>query len=526
MGLKKVLIVDDEVIPRQDLKDIVDWSSLGYEIVGEASNGEQALKLVHEIEPDVLITDIKMPVMDGIELIRNIRDSGNQLKVVILSCYEEFGYVKEAMRMGAIDYLVKHAFEEEDIKRVIKKLDVAFNNENIIAGSISLIKQDALKKLVKGIASKNELEGYISKGVVRLTGKRFATAVLSIRNINGEICQNIDDEIGEGIKTSIEDFLKQQNISGELIFCYSNEFAVILEFDNIFSENTINDRLVYLCKAINNLNKSCSQIVFSIGVSQVHSGLEKIADTYREAKKALEYSLYFGRERMIFYKQILPYNYTGTYNLAREYKNLIIDNIDRCNFSQLEILLKKIFKEALIFPRNINYIKTIYLELVSIIKSEAEAKLTEPSTIFQNDSVSRDLPDKFQSVRDMEEWFIDAFERLIDEIYDRNRYSKKISLAIEYVKKNYTRDISLKQIADSIGLSRIYLSQLFKKETGKNISDYLLEYRLEKAKELLRSTDLKIYEIAEKVGFQSSQHFSSMFKKYTGKGALDFKNTI
>jgi two-component system response regulator YesN len=127
--MKKILIVDDEPIPRKILRGIVSWNNFGYEIVGEAANGKAALALVEKFCPDVIFADITMPVMNGIEFIRRLREMNNPAKIIILSCHEDFNYVREALRLGAVDYLLKHTLEVADILSLVAKLTLVFNNE-------------------------------------------------------------------------------------------------------------------------------------------------------------------------------------------------------------------------------------------------------------------------------------------------------------------------------------------------------------------------------------------------------------
>ena len=140
--MKTVFIVDDELLSRQSLKTSITWENYGYRLCGESSNGEQALKIISSLHPDVIITDIKMPVMDGLELLRHLKDINEPAKVIVMSCYDEFDYVREAMRLGAIDYLLKHTYEESDLVELLHKLDSIFLKEQTTGEGLKILRQE------------------------------------------------------------------------------------------------------------------------------------------------------------------------------------------------------------------------------------------------------------------------------------------------------------------------------------------------------------------------------------------------
>jgi YesN/AraC family two-component response regulator len=149
--MRKILIVDDETISRKSLKGIVSWNDLGYEIVGEAANGKAALVLTEELRPDVIFADITMPVMNGIELIRRLKDAGNPAKIIILSCHEDFNYVRDALRLGAVDYLLKHTLETSDILAITARLNNIFKNEQAEGGITDLLEREVWNGFISEI---------------------------------------------------------------------------------------------------------------------------------------------------------------------------------------------------------------------------------------------------------------------------------------------------------------------------------------------------------------------------------------
>ncbi|MDR1176418.1 MAG: response regulator [Treponema sp.] len=390
--MKKVLIVDDEVIPRKSLKSIIPWAEFGYTIAGEAANGKAALTMVEELAPELIFTDITMPVMNGIEFIRALKEKGISAKVVILSCHEDFTYLRDAMRLGAVDYLLKHTFEAEDIRRLLSKIDEQFRKEYIESESIEWLRQDLWKRFLLGHLSTGEkiryrLNGLIPEGPGLF---RILLAEVSSRNTIVSFLESYRARAGD--KTGLDRIwlVNEGKIpSGERVF------------------------LIFSFKA------GCSEADTAAVVHDFYGGLCRMAAKQDHACNAAGSCLY----------------------------------------------------------RNWAEIHEAWKEAVEGMDMKA----------------------------------------------DLSKYGQKVRQALTYIRNNYARQISLEDISGYIGISRIYLSQIFKKETGQNISDFLLGYRISRAKKMLMDSDLKIYEIADMSGFGSAQYFSRIFKEQTGMNPNEYR---
>lgn len=396
--MKQILIIDDELLSRESIKNSIQWEYYGYRICGEAANGADGLLQIRRHQPDVIFLDIKMPVMDGLTLLHNLQSEKLDCKVIMLSVYDDFEYVREAMRLGAVDYLLKHTFEDEDLIHLLQKLDQLFLKETTVKKGLSSLRQDILLQMASGRTGEEDFGALVETGLfpsdsscylvasLRITEKKDITLVSLLEEIDLQIKQ-YQKELSDSFHTVY--FISESQFAASILFLFSPDRSAA------FQKNCVREYLGFLYSELQKY-----EIGWLTGVS------------YR------------------------------------------------------------------------SYSSWAYLH-----KACLESK-----------------------------------ELLGDEL-PYSDCSPKILSAIDYMKSHYSHPISLEEIAESIGISRIYLSQIFKKETGMTINEYLGNYRLQKAKELLLTSNLKIYTIAEMCGFGSVQYFSQVFKKVTGFSPYQFKDT-
>ena len=394
--MRKVLIVDDELLARRMLKESIVWEEYGYSICGEAANGKDGLEKAVQLRPDLIFVDIKMPVMSGLTMVREIQALELGCEIVMLTCYEDFDYVREAMRCGAADYLLKHTFEDEDLKELLRRIEKRIQKEENRMESLNLLKENVFEKLISDTLSREKIRGYVETGILPALHSHYMVVCIRMQK------QPTDTEK----EKFIEDFQT--------------------ELDK-------------------NVNK----------MEEWHWYLSSM------------------KNRELY---------------------LLLTSPDKTSVSEMKTAIKKIMTD---FYRR---------------KQEKEIEWLTGVTCRM-----------FCRWEDLRE----AVKEAKDLTQGGEEYlacSAKVISAIEFIRNNYARQICLEDIAEYAGVSRVYLSQIFKKETGKNISDYLVEYRLGKAKELLLNSNLKIYTIAELCGFGSAQYFNKIFKKMNGISPYQLKD--
>lgn len=405
----RLLIVDDEPTIRKGMLSCIDWEKYEIEVVGEANNGADALKKALSLKPHIILTDIRMPVMDGIELSHSVREQLPDCKIVIMSGYDEFAYAKSLMRMKVTEYLLK-PIDENELMPVISKL-------------IKEIKDEEMRKLNR------------------------QTADQLLNENMPQLKMNFMSKILDGSFSDIEEMSKQADVLN-LNFPVNNcEFRVII------------------------------LVVDSLNATPNHSGNHELETMQDEIVDIAENLI----------------NRTASGFLCRDhfdgFVGLICNNLEQSpDTYQLGYNIRNSIKEQLG--------TTIFLSIGPAVQNIA----------YINSSYKKTLSD-----------------------LDEKRYKGKrsfVQIALRYVEEHYDTDISLADVAEAAFVTPNYLSRVFKEEMRMSFVDYLNQLRVDKAKELLLHTNLKTYEIAEKVGYKDYKYFSSMLKKLTGYSPREYrKNT-
>lgn len=179
--MRKVMIVDDEMLARKMLRESIVWEEYGYTVISEAQNGKEALEKIKELSPDVVFVDIKMPVMDGLEMLRQMNALQTDSKTVLLTCYEDFSYVRDAMRYGAVDYLTKHTFEPEDLISLLDKIEKQIRKEKAHQESFNILKDDVLNKVMESSLTREDIRKYVEIGILPVSKPRYLTVCFKLQ---------------------------------------------------------------------------------------------------------------------------------------------------------------------------------------------------------------------------------------------------------------------------------------------------------------------------------------------------------
>ncbi len=525
----KVLIVDDEFLIRIGLKSTIQWEENGFVIIGDAENGEEAIKLYHEFQPDIVITDIRMPKMDGLELTRYLRTVNQDVKVVILSSHNDFAYAKEAITLGASDYILKASMEPVEILNTLIKVRKQIESQD--------------KKEQNTMALKSELE--YSKKLVML--KMFddfikGTSDAGMNEFSFQfpdfivVCGRVDDYEEQYRKM---DPMTKRLLRESILNIFQSKMndackGIVEEYsDGVFVAVLSVNQARYSCEdagatyadAVQKAFRTYTKVSVSFGISKGICEINQIPKAVEETLQTLQQKIFYGNNCIITYKQSMK--------LKREIDCVFSCEEDKIRYYVLnnrmeavESILAEIFQYI---DRNaggviqLNYICTQYVSLLNRISIEAGFNREQAANIFFAEE-----PLGLESVSEIEEWFKNQFRLLAQSIgvKQNSTMSGLIREARKYIRLNYMNNIALGDVAEHVNISRIYFSQLFKQETGEKYIDFLNKVRIEKAKEYLAFYDMKTYEVAEKVGFQESGYFARTFKKLVGKTPSEYQKEV
>lgn len=528
--MKTVLLVEDDYSVREYLKQAIAWKENGYCVIGEADNGVEALEVIREKLPDIMITDIQMPQMNGTELIHRIKEEGYATKSVVLSFYDDFEYVRNAMKDGAVDYILKHQLSEKTILSVLDGIQKTQQNENInrVRKENSIMKrqlrknQNAVKcgifrKMMEGRTEDSFLEQF---GIVE-TDMTFSVAVLQLKNSENTVFHEKSDEcdrdiLGFSVCNIIEEILQER---GNGIVCTEDNqnYWIFFSCDGrgheMFWEKKCSEALYTAMGKIEEYLKLSS----TVGLSKAYSTLENVKQAFSESMQALDNIYYEGYGNLYLYsaarfseKLNIAYGeLQETFTLAGE-QNILKEPLE--NF--LEHLGTEKLRPDLMRKLE-DYISTNLLSFFNQLKTAFDKEIELPYNLYGNSLTYEECCRKLVSCAA----FIDEMQRKVQDCYER----QEINDAVRYIRHNYNRNITLEEIAKSVNLSKVYFSQLFKNETGMNFTDFLIQFRIEEAAKLLKSTDMKVYEIAEQVGIPDQHYFNRLFKNITGVTPKKFR---
>jgi Response regulator containing CheY-like receiver domain and AraC-type DNA-binding domain len=526
----KVIIADDEAKVCQLILELIDWNALGFEISAIAKNGHEAYSLICEHMPDIVITDIRMPGYDGIELVKLIHAKGTCPYFIILSGYSHFEYAREALRYGVENYLLKPVNKNELIETLSSIKEKLINEKarieqtDLIKSQLNISKdkmhQLLINNIKKGGSDYQGLKIDQLNEYYQLNFKEGHFQVVHIKLDNySESVINLETIFGK-FKDIINSVLRDECF--EIICDYSiSKKTLILNYDKS-KKNTINNlirdtlfkKLLSYVEVFNSFN-------LSIGIGTPKNSFMDIYQSFTDAKNAVNCRFCLGVNRVIEFEALnyihIPISNIISVNKKQQLAN-IIEVLDISGFEQW---IKDIYSSLHLFE---NYYPSIQYEIADEIKSLSLHALLDLGIEWENYKVMQeqiyDLLDSSINESQLVKKLISLITKQMDNLLHEKKMqdNRPIRLAKQYISENYSKSISLEQVAEIVHLNASYLSVIFKKETGMNFIDYLINYRINISKDLLKNSDLdlNLSEIAEKVGYIDSKYFSKLFYKVIG----------
>lgn len=524
MRLYKMILVDDEEDVRVSIEKKVDWNALGFEMVGSVSNGEEALELTEQIHVDVVLTDIKMPYMDGLTLSAKVKENYKNTKVVLYSGFDDFEFAREAIHLEVEEYLLKpiSAKDLENVFRKIKEnLDREFderrNLENLhdyYQRSLPVLREQLLVGMLDGKINEAQAEQmlqsydmdflapYYCVGVLEgdslMSGKEFQTGqmlMLSLRNLANEYLE-------EHVKCHI--------------FMYLGCVVIIAQLQESKEINGFVYHMNQVCK----MGFRMLEMNVDAGVGHVYSGLAQIALSYEEAKTALDYRV-LGEEsgRALYINDVEPLSQEMFYPEVSGISKII----HAMKFGTEKELTASVdgFIEELRGENKatIQQCQLVLMELVTeILKLLRNYEIDMTDIFGKNFSPYQEIG-KFYSLSELAVWLKEMCAGIWETIRKRRTHSTNLMTekAKHYIEEHYSEsNLSVEDLCNHLNVSATYFSVMFKKEIGMSFVSYLTKVRLEHAIELLNNTEDKSYIIAEKVGYTEANYFSYVFKKQYG----------
>nr|WP_294572799.1 response regulator [uncultured Romboutsia sp.] len=478
----KVYLLDDEPFILEGLKYIVDWQDYGFEIVGSANNGDDGLKEILTMDIDLVITDIMMPKMTGLELIENLIKLNYQTNFIVLSAFQEFQYAKKAISMGAQNYILKPIDTEElersliNIKNKLKDKENRNKDKEVVNNSL----------LLKIITDKDYENIDYLKEKLKYNGE-YRVGIIELKNKNKDIHKVL--KVIPGMK--------------KYLYCIENKSKAVFIIDDKFNNEYIEE----LTNIKNEITDLINDIVY-ISLGQIIKDLKDINTSYESAKDISEYKIIYPDISWIkAYKEKNNRNIDIDIDFE-DLKSLLINK----DFTNASLYIESKFSKLKQDNLNPKKIKAKALEVfLNVYNHIDESKLMKNLSIYLENAINTNTIDEIQlELINMIKFMQTKLENTQESI------SPIIIKLLDHIEQNYQKDLNLKEISDILNINSIYLGQLFQKEIGILFSDYINNFRINKAKDLLSNTSLKASEIGELVGYSNKNYFYRKFKSIVG----------
>lgn len=523
----RILIADDELLVRIGIKSCIEWEKHGMEVVGEAEDGASTMELIRMERPDALLLDIKMPVMNGLDVLRRIREEGIDCKVVVLSSFDDLEYVKEAMKLGAVDYLHKPRMGSQDILGILKNVKDLIENGKVSESNESLsqvrpehrhndLKDIFLRELVKGgIPGTAEFRAMQEREDIRLKNTNFCCIVFAVSSYK-EVKDRYRESNENLLQSSISNIMNEilANEDGVDFFRYDeNIYVVITSSAGAVSRQNSIDKVNGIINLISDAFRQFLNIGIDAGVSDICISFKDIKAGFKQAYEALKYRFYLRDGGIINYCEIKHLKNDDSRQLlgsvVKSMKTCAADGDFDDFISVLDNLFDFLIKEQCMSEGEV---KKLLDHLLFFIKPD-KSWIDEMESINACESMY-DVREVYRKI------ILDNTNAVDGRCVHYNYLTKKI---IDFIEKNYSREITLKLLSQNLNVSPNYISRLFKEDTGQSLFEYINEVRINKAKKLLKNGELKINEVGYRVGFKSPVHFDIVFNKFTGLSPKQYR---
>lgn len=523
----RVLIAEDEILVRVGLRNSIDWAKLGMEVIAAAADGAEAWDVYAKEKPDIIVTDIKMPMMDGMQLIRKIREKDAHTKIVILTCMEEFDLVRQAISLGVADYILKLTMTPEQMERVLLKVKEQMDEKLRQTSSLpSPNEQVWLENLVKDfmfrqLYNTREFADLLKRAGKTLPDQKLFMTVLEVDHFQ-VLRKRFSDESGDLIKSSLLNVLSEvmtMHDRGLVVHLEPWRYMILLSMQDLHSESGIRQIVAEIAGHIRKVMNTFFNVSATFGAGPIRSGYQHMPKQYAECMEALAYKFVLGTGRLIVRSEVRPdeVNAIVESRLGELTKHCAIFGDDKFQ-KQWETKIQMYLQRGNRHDRSaVNALLTQLLQLPAVYFALTGAEA---------DLITLEAQEQLAGCESMEEAvaaIIAAMDRLAGRLQSRKAYSKPVADAMELIHQRYQHDLSITDLAAHVSMSPNYFGTLFRKETGLSVVDYTNNYRIVKSMELLGATTMKTYEIALRVGFTDHSYFSRVFRKETGLNPTEYR---
>lgn len=524
----KVLLVDDEEEVMNVIEHKIDWERLGFEVIGKAQNGVKALEVAEKAQPDVVITDIKMPYMDGLELARRLKEDNPSVRIMILTGFDEFEYAKEAVHLEVEEYVLKpvnsnelsdcmmrlkqNLDKERDEKLNVQKLQQYYME------SLELLQTNFFCSLIEGRVQDGEVDKYMDAYQIIVNGPYYCSVVFHVS----------ESRVPEGMAPLLLTMSLQREASEKFkdrwkckAFTYLSNVVMLVELPSEESISQLTDDCDWFCRWADRFLGA----VVTAGIGKACNDFHGINLSYEGAREAISYRVIYGTGRSINIGDIAPKGQELSMQLEDIQMNDLFKAIHLGVREDIERAVVTMVKRLREMAKTVNQYNFATMEIVGHLYRFCG------NNYLQFENHIGDIKNPYEAVPQMDDqtltnWIIHVALSISEELKNARTTSLRylITEAKNMVRDNYADpDLSLDMVCSKVGVSNSYFSSVFKKEVGQSFITYLTDYRMERALHLILETSEKSYEIAEHVGYVDANYFSYVFKRKFGMSPSKYR---
>ena len=525
----RILLVDDEILVRDAIKENIDWKSMDCELVGDCENGKQAAEFVQQHDVDIVLTDILMPYMDGMELSRFLHDNYPDIVIVIFSGFGEFEYAKKAIQYGVSEYLLKPVTATEltgVIEKMKKKVDQQRIEQNKMEKltrtsekyrkNAQIIRSKNMEALVNCTSDINQTIQRLTEMGIDISASSYRVAVFDIDLYSGMYQLDAEKRQESALMAFVLFNISDEIVTREdvgIAYQEGNNRVCIL-FKEKWSRN-FTTKTREICREIQQKTKEVMGFDISMGIGKWVKKPEELIQSHDMAVETLQYRYLLGGNLLIDMEEQHSVQEINLSDMLSELKETMKTGQKEAVYQILNRIEEAIRQALVIKSRACMYLQ----QVIRTMDTACEDVSADMNRIHEDrDELLRQVTDQ-KSFEEACKVVRKHTDRVLEILSEMNTSSseRQARLAIDYIQSNYMDpNLSLNSICSYLNISTSYFSTIFKDETGETFTEVLSRTRMEKAKELLENTTMKNYEIAEKVGFSDPHYFGISFKKMTG----------
>ncbi len=520
--LCKILIVDDEVLVRQGIKHYLVWEQYGFQIVGEASNGREALELISELRPHIVITDIVMPIMDGEEFTRILKQNYPEIEIIVLSSYGEFNYVRSTFQNGVADYILKPKLETQELLQVLqntaRRIPTLQYDEQ--TGSEQITVDHVLEKWIAGFeveAEASVLEEYFPYPSFYLVGVQPRLSSLG----GGErLVQQKSSHIAT-TSARLAEILEQAGLplAFRPVAADPQIVVFVLNLSTIHYEQTVE----LLRELAQQMMLETNSVQLAWVLSERFDDMQGIGEVYQQLLKLLDYQFYFPERALIIRSELpAPADVRGAFNLKEFAEELRRDNFNTA-FAALREYVQVLAGNYRATPFELkSFLGNIIFNIITLLGNQDYDMRQLDEEKYDYFRQINDALDVRQTTTLLND-FLEKVDVQIAERSEQSQGSTNMKMLLEYIEEHYAEPLSLTGLGQHFHFNPSYLSSYFTTHTKEGFSEHLNKIRVQKAAEMLRDDRYSISEISDLVGYSDHSYFTKVFKKWTGLSPSQYR---